>query len=896
MSVLHAFRHRVRVLLRGAAYDRDLADEVQFHLSLDAEHGERGGLAPGAASDAARRRFGNVTYLREETRRQTALSIVDDIVQDIRYAVRAFRRTPGFALAATLTLALGIGATTTIFSVVDGVLLRGLPYRDAGRVVGLWETSDNGGFRLPSYPTFKDWRAESQSWSNAFEEIAFVKGVDVLYRGENGPERMLASSVSPGFFHLLGTPALLGRTFLPDEERAGANRVIVISYNLWQQRFGGDKAIVGKGIPISGAPATVIGVMPRGFAYPDWSMLWQPIATIERTDSSLGRRGVHSDSRTIARLRPGADSARVAAVMRTVEQRLAQAYPNEQAHWTSAVMQPIRDEILGNIKPTLIMLGGAVLLVLLLACANVANLALVRGAARGRELAVRAAIGAGRRRLVRQLLVESLTLAVAGGALGVGFAWVVIRAIRNAANTNLPRASEIVVESRVVVFAVVVTALAALLAGVMPALRATRTAMLARLRSGAHGSVGSRGDVRTRSVLVAAQFALALVLLIGSGLLLRSFAKLQRVDLGFDPENRVAIALFPPAAKYTDAPADLSLYRALLERVANVPGVRDVAIVNHLPISGGYITSPVQVDGRTIDVTRQPEALYRTASESYLHTMGMRVARGRWFTNSDMSERGGFVINEALAKRVWPGADPLGQRVTLRRSSQLRPDFGQPITGTVIGVIKDMKQLSIDGVAAPEVYVPWTLEVWPWITLVAHVQNPAREIPQIRRAILDVEPGLAVAGKSLQGGLVTIESSLTSSIAQRRLATSLVGGFAVAALLLAAIGMYGVISYGVAQRTREMGIRMALGASRRRILRLVLGEGMRLAIAGALLGIVAALASTRLIASLLFGVVPTDPLTFVATPLLLAAVAILATYIPARRATRLDPTLAIRGD
>ena len=893
MSFLHALRHRVSVLIRGDAYARELADEMHFHLALDAEHDQRNGLSPSAARDAARRRFGNPTYLREETRRQSSLSLLDDIVQDVTYAVRAFRRAPGYALAATLTLALGIGATTTIFSVVDGVLLRGLPYRDADRIVDLWEVSDNGGYRLPSYPTFKDWRAESRTWGNAFEDLAFVRGAEELYVGEKGPERLLASSVSPGFFHLLGTAPLLGRTFLPDEERAGANRVVVLAYDLWQKRFGGDRAIIGKTIPLSGSPATVIGVMPRDFTYPTWSMLWQPIAAIENTDSALSRRGVHSDSRTIGRLRPDADSSRVAAVMRTVEQRLALAYPTEQVHWVSAVMRPVRDEILGNIKPTLLMLGGAVVLVLLLACANVANLTLVRAAARARELAVRAAIGAGRRRLVRQLLVESLTLAVAGGALGVGLAVALLHQIRASVGTDLPRVSEIVVEGRVLTFAVGVTVLAALLAGVAPAFRATRTTLFARLRSGAHGSAGSRHDARARGVLVAAQFALALVLLIGSGLLLRSFRNLQNVDLGFVPDNRVAIGLFPPA-KYGNAAAAAGLYRQLVERIATLPGVRDVAIVNHLPIGGGWVTSPVQVQGRTDDGTRLPEALYRTASESYFRTMGMHLARGRWFSDSDMRDRGGFIVNETLAKQLWPGADPLGQRITLRRSSQARPDFGQPVTGVVIGVVKDMKQQSLDAGPAPEVFVPWTLEVWPWITIVAHVQQPAREIPLIRRAILDVEPGMPVAGSDLQGGIVTLQSRLTSSVAQRRLAVSLVGAFAAGALLLAAIGMYGVIAYGVTQRTREMGIRMALGANQRRILRLILGEGVRLALIGATLGIVAAFASTRLIRSLLFGVVATDPVTFVVMPLLLAAVALFATYIPARRATRLDPTLAIR--
>jgi putative ABC transport system permease protein len=903
MSLFHALRHRFAILVNREAYGRELADEMRFHVALDAADDERNGVSPSAAHEAARRRFGNVTYHGEETRRQTSLTLLDDVEQDVRYAARSFRRSPGFTLAATLTLALGIGATTAIFSIVDGVLVRGLPYRDADRVVDIWETNDNGGFRLPSYPTFKDWREQSASWSDAFQEMAFVKGGEAIYVGDKGPERLLSSAVSPGFFHLLGVAPLMGRTFLPDEERPGANHVAVLSYDLWQRRFGGDPAIVGKTISFSRSPTTVIGVMPRDFAYPMWSIqtnvtsaLWQPIATIENTNSSLSKRGVHSDSRTIARLSPRADSARVATVMRTVEQRLAQAYPDDQGQWTSAFILPIRDEVLGNVKPTLLMLGGAVLLVLLLACANVANLLLVRAAARDRELGVRAALGANRTRLVRQLLAESLTLAAVGGALGMGFAVVLVRLVRDTAAAQLPRANEIVVEPRALLFALGVTVLAALLAGIAPALRATRATTLARLRSGAHGSVGTRRDARMRAALVAAQFALALMLLVGSGLLIKSFLKLQSVELGFDPENRVAIGISPPSGKYDDAIAAAGLYRRLVESMESVPGVRDVGLVNHLPIGGGWVTSPVQVEGRTDDVTHQPEVLYRTASESYLRTMGMRIAHGRWFTDADVRDRSGFVINETLAKLVWPGTDPVGRRITLRRSSQLRPDFGQPVSGLVIGVIRDVRQQSIGARPSPEVFVPWTLEVWPWITLVAHVQNPVRDIPLLRRAVLEVDPTIPVAGDNLQGGFVTLDSNLASSEGQRRFATSLVGAFAAAALLLAAIGMYGVIAYGVAQRTREMGVRMALGASDSRILRLVLGEGVRLAILGAVLGIAGALASTRLIRSLLFETVPTDPVTFIVAPLLLAGVALLATYFPARRATRLDPTLAIRGE
>ena len=898
MSFFHALSHRLAVVVRRGRYERELTEEMRFHLSLDAMQGERDGLSGGEASAAARRRFGNVTYLKEETRRMAGLGALDTIRQDLRYAARAFVRTPGFTIAATLTLALGIGATTAVFSIVDGVLLRGLPFRDPARIVSVLESRDDGGQRLPSYPTFRDWQAASAEWGGAVEGMAFIRGLEAIVHGEKGPERLVGGYVSTGFFTLMGAPALLGRTFLPDEERRGGagNRVAVISYDLWQQRFGGDPGIVGKPLPLADGTAVILGVMPRGFAYPTWANLWLPLATIEGTDAALAKRGVHADSRTILRIRASADSARVAASFRTLEARLAQAYPDEQAHWTSVTLGPLRDELLGNVRPTLLTLGGAVLLVLLLACANVANLSLSRASARQREISIRAAIGAGRRRIVRQLLTESLALAVLGGALGVALAVYLVRIVRQMATTQLPRANEIVVDGRVLGFALAVSVVAALLAGVVPALRATRPAVMERLRSGGLGSVGAVRDSRLRGLLVSAQYALALVLLIGAGLLVQSFRRLQAVSLGFEPNGRVASALSPSSARYPDAKASAALYQRIMERARTVPGVRDVAVVNHIPIGGGWVTSSVRVAGRPEDAARDQQVVYRTASESYQRTIGMRVARGRWFTADDMRAPNGFVVNETMARQLWPDGDAVGQTITLRRSSMARPDFGQPITGRVLGVIGDVRQFGRDNAAQPEVYVPYTLEVWPWITLVARVDNPARVIPLLRRAVLDVDPSIPVAGETLQGGFITLDRQLSSSVAQRRFTTSLIGAFAAGALLLAAIGMYGVIAYGVAQRTREVGVRMALGATERMILRLVLGEGIRLAVIGAIVGVAGALASTRLIRALLFETVPTDPLIFVSTPLLLAAVALAASYIPARRATRLDPTLAIRGE
>ena len=896
MSIFHALRHRLAVAFWRSRYDRELDEEMRFHLSLDAMQVVRDGVSASDARDAARRRFGNVTYLQEETRRMAGLELFDTIRQDLRYAVRAFVRTPGYTLAATLTLALGIGATTAVFSIIDGVLLRGLPYRDPARLVGMFESRSDGGLRVPSYPTFQDWQRQSAEWGGTIEGMAFIRGTEAILRGERGPERLLGGYVSAGFFAVMGTPALIGRTFAPDEERHGGNSVVVLSYDLWRQRFGGDPALVGKTISLGGAPTTVLGVMPRGFGYPTWANLWQPLAVIEGTDSALIKRGVHADSRAIARLRVSADSARAVAAFRTIAARLAREYPDEQANWTAVTLPPIRNELLGNVQPTLVTLGGAVLLVLLLACANVANLSLARGSAREREVYVRAALGAGRARIVRQLLTESLTLSLLGGALGVSLAVMLVRVVRQMAPTQLPRATEITVDGRVLWFALGISTFAALLAGVVPAFRATRAAVIDRLRTGSLGSVGTVRDARLRGVLVSAQFALALVLLIGAGLLVKSFRKVQAVSLGFEPSGRVAIAVFPPGDKYRDPGEAAALYQRLMASMRAVPGVRDVALVNHIPVGGGWVTSSVRVAGRVEDGTRDPQVLYRTASENYLKVMGMRLLRGRWFGADDMRSPNGFIVNETMAKQLWPGGGAVGETITLRRSSQARADFGQPISSTVLGVVGDVRQFGRDNAVQPEVYVPYTLEVWPWITLVVRAGDPQRVIPLLRRAVLDVDPAIPVAGDKLQGGFATLDQQLATSVAQRRFATSLIGAFALGALLLAAIGMYGVIAYGVTQRTREVGVRMALGATERSILRLVVGEGVKLAIIGAVLGLAGAFASTRLIRALLFDTVPTDPVTFVATPIVLGAVALLASYFPARRAARLDPTLAIRGE
>jgi putative ABC transport system permease protein len=581
-------------------------------------------------------------------------------------------------------------------------------------------------------------------------------------------------------------------------------------------------------------------------------------------------------------------------VFGAVQARLAAEYPEESAGWTGVGLTPLRSELLGDVRPTLAILAAAAALVLLLSCANVATLSLIRASVRARELAVRSALGAGRGRIARQLFAESTVVALAGGALGVLLAAGIVRWVRAAASASLPRADEIAVDGRVLALALLVSLVAALVVGAAPALRATRPALADQLRGTQRGSSGGRADARLRGLLVSLQFAVTVVLLVASALLVQSFRRLQDVPLGFDPEPLVAVRITPPPARYGSPAQALALYDRLRDAARLVPGVRSAALVNHLPLSGSSVPSRVDVQGRDADPRRPELVVYRTASAEYLATAGMRVVRGRWFAPDDMRspEAAGFVVNETMARQLWPGGDAVGQVITLRRSSQARADFGQPISGAVIGVVGDVRQFGRDVDVAPEAFVPYTREVWPWITLVVRADDPARAIPALRKAVLGVDPDLPVGGRAV----VPVRSLLADTLARRRLALSLLGAFGGGALLLAAVGLYGAIAYSVTQRTRELGIRLALGATRASVLRLVLRGGLTLALAGGAAGLVGAAAAARGIRAMLFETAPTDPASYLAGAALLAVVALAASYGPARRAVRLEPTVAMRDE
>lgn len=818
----------------------------------------------------------------------------EGMLQDVRQTIRALLHAPGFAVVAILTLTLGIGVTTAVVSVVDHVLLHSLPFRDADRLVTMLERGDRGGFRGPSAPTAADWNQDPAA-AEAFDGITFVRGDGATLTHGDAIEPIGVAYVEPDFFGILGVRAARGRLLTQDDHRLDAPAVAVISYELWQKSFGGDPAVIGRRVLVDSVPTTIVGVTALGGGYPTFAGAWQPVSHYKLQDV-LKRRGLHADSRTLARLKPGVDSMRAVALMRAVDARLAAAYPVEQAHW-SAALYPVRREIVGDVAPTLYTLGGAAIAVLLLACANVANLLLARVASRSRELAVRSALGASRSRLMQQLLTESFVLSLVGGVLGTTFAAFTVSLARKLPEGKLPRVQELAIDVRVLVVALLAAVVTTLVCGLWPAIRASRAAGAEALRSGAKGSVGTRSDSRLRRTLVTVQFALALVLLVGAGLLLQSFRRAMLVDVGFEPRDLVTVRINPARSRYPTGDDAAALYTRLIAAARAVPGVQSAAFTQHFPFTASWIPTPVEIEGRPASDSASQQAIYRTVSDAYLQTMKMRMTTGRWFDETDMRSPGGsFVINETLAKQYWAGENPVGRRLTLRRSSQARPNFGEPLPGVVIGVVADVHQVRQDALPQPEVFVPYTLEPWAWGNLVVRARDVAHVIPALREAIVGVDPALIERGATGQERFSVVASEVDSALAPRKLSTALIAAFAVCSLALAAIGMYGVVAYGITRRTQELGVRKALGATDRAIATLVISESLVLTGFGIVFGCAGAWAATRFIRDQLFDTPALDPLAYGATTILLVVVALVATYVPARRAMRLDPTVAMRGD
>ncbi len=819
---------------------------------------------------------------------------MDTLLQDLRFAVRALARQPWLTTVVVLTLALGIGANTAIFSIVNSVLLKPLPYRDAGRVYMALESSPQGGMRLPSFPTFVDWEAEQ----DVFETVGYTRGKRVLYRSPDGPKSLPTAFVSPHFFEALGLVTVLGRPLTAADARDGG-RAVVLSHRLWRSWFGGDAGILGRSVTLGDASYAVVGVAAPAARYPDWAEAWVPLAAIQGSDAALAQRGFHADSRVIARLKPGVPLDRAQVRMSAIAAQLAQAYPAELAGWTTVTLVPLRLDVLGfddSAETRLAVLAGAVALVLLIACANVTNLLLARTLARGREIAVRVALGAGRSRVARQLLTETTVLSMAGAGLGVLLAFWCVQVIQGVAPTALPRLEEVSVDLTVLGFTAFAAIVTALLVGLAPSIRGAPLNLTDALRGGGTASA-DRAQGRLRRAIVTGEVALAVVLAVGAGLLIKSLWRLARVDRGFDTSRIVSIGVVPPAPRYLDARAAAELYRRLHAAVLPVPGVRAAALMNQMPGSGAGLPSRITLPGEAASSADEDSrtVFIRTVTPDFLAMLRIPMRQGRAFGPTDLRGAPVAILNATAAGRFFPRGDAVGQAVTLLKSAQAWPDFGQPYQAIIVGVAADVRGAGLGGATPAEVYIPYTVNPWGHMTvLVRAVGDPAALIPSLRRALLAVDPDIPIAGWGPGENFRTTDEMFALSLAPQRLNTGLLATFAGTALLLATIGIYGLMNYHVTQRTREIGLRIALGARPSDVADLVLREAIILSSAGIVLGLGGALAAGGVLRSLLYDTRVADPTTLASVALLLGAVAVAAAYLPARRAARVDPMVALR--
>ncbi|HKG90263.1 MAG TPA: ABC transporter permease [Gemmatimonadaceae bacterium] len=808
---------------------------------------------------------------------------LDGVSRDVRYAFRSLRRAPGFVAIAVFCLALGIGANAAIFSVINAVLLKPMPFREPERLVRMYEAKrDKSGFTgSVSVPNFRDWKAQSRS----FERMVAYQSASRNLLGAGGePERISVVESTADLFPMLGVPALLGRGFAEGEDQPGKGNVAVLGEGMWRRRFGADPSVLGKSVSLDGTVYSIIGVMPERFSFPPGARpadVWLPLVPSEQTEKS---RGSHMLA-VVGRLRPGVTMGQASDEMRRIAAGIERQYPNEQTLRT-VLLYPLREVVVGRARPALLILFGAVGMVLLIACANVANLLLARAATRRHEVAVRLALGASRGRLVRQFLVESVVLALAGAVLGALFAWWGLEALRPLAERALPLAGGVPLDRRVFGFLLAVATLSGIAFGLLPALASSSTDVREHLSESGVKSTASGGQQRSRSLLVVAEVALSLVLLAGAGLLLRGFLLLRNTEPGLAPENVLTAHVAIPTARYaTENEARDRLIRPIVQNVRAIPGVRSAAAISMLPIQNAWTNGGYSVVGKPAPQPgKEPWAEWRVTTPGFFQSLGIPVKVGRDFTEQDGdSGKEVIVINEVLARREFKDANPIGQQFNVGGSPH-----------AVIGVVGAIRQAGLDQQPLPEIYFPYTEGgTIGWLrdmTLVIKTTVPPEGIvAQLRQAVRAADPTQPIFQ------VATMREVIATSLADRRMTLSLLAVFATIALLLAAAGLYGVIAYLVAQRTREIGIRVALGAQKRDVLRLMMRHGASLTAAGIALGLVGSVALTRLLQSLLFGVSARDPVTFLSVAAVLAAVALLATYFPARRATRVDPMVALRG-
>ena len=870
---------RLRALFRRSSTESELSDELRFHEERQLNKYLQSGLSESESRRRIRLEFGGMEQVKEECRDARGLHLVDVLIHDTRYAVRTLSKSPGFTLVALLTLALGIGANTAIFSVVYDVLLRPLPYKDASKLVVLDETTPKVGLVSVSYPDFLDFRAQAHSIS----EMALVAQVGFNLGGIAQPESISGEAVSPNFLSLLGIRPLLGRDFNASEEKAGATPVVLLSYTLWQSHFAGSPGVVGRSITLDGSRFTIAGVLPPEFRGPDKIDLLEPIGVWATNNAAATERGNRGDTVVIGRLAPGATLRQARAEMESVAARLAKTYPATNDQF-SVSLRPLRDVFVENIRPALLVLLCAVAFVLLIACANVANLCLMRATRRRKEIALRIAIGAGRGRIACQMLVESLVLAIAGGILGVAAAAAGVRAL----TALIPAGAGANFNAPVLAFAAGLVLLSTVTFGLAPALHAVKQDVQHALRESTRTATAGRSQNRWRGVLAAAEISLALVLLVGAGLMMKSLYRLLSVDPGFHAQRVLTMEIDLRTAEYEKDAAVLNFWNRVLNGVRALPGVESAAVGTGVPMTGDHSRSDVTIEGMALPKPGSfPHPDIHVVSPDYVSTLGIPLIAGRTFLDTD-SENAPRVamVNASLAQQFFPGGNAVGKRI-MRGHPSAKPAAWM----TIVGVLSDTKMYGLANPSRLEVYVPFRQSVRNEMNLVVKsAVDPAALTSAVRGVIRTIDKEQPVTSVS------TMKQLMAASVSTPRITLTLLGCFSGIALVLAAIGIYGVISYSVAQRTHEIGIRLALGARRETVLRMVLSEGARIAAAGIAIGIVAALALTRLLANLLFSVGAADPLTFGAVAVILIAVALLASYIPARRTTRFDPTVALRSE
>ncbi len=873
---------RLRAVFRARSMDTGLDEELRFHLDRQREKYIQAGLSPEEARRRVRLDFGGATQITEECRDARGTQALEALRQDLRYGFRTLRKNPGFTCVALITLALAIGANTAIFSVVYGALLRPLPYAEPDRLIVLNETHPRIGTISVSYPNFLDWRVQN----HVFSDMAVMANVGYNLSGIVQPETIKGQAVTSNFLSLIGVHPLFGRDFDPSEDKPGATPVVMLTYPLWQSHFAGRRDVIGRSVSLDGRGFTIIAVLPPDFRTTEAVSVLEPLGVWLTNNSRAIVRGNRGDTAAIGRLATGVTLARARSEMEGIGARLATTYPAENDQFGIA-LQPFRERFVGDIRPAILVLFAAVMFVLLIACANVANLFLMRAAGRTREIALRVAIGATRGRIIQQMLAESFVVAGLGGALGLGLAFAGMRAMSSLIPAAAMAGNGTNLNSAVLLFALGATTLSAITFGLAPAMQSLRAGVHSRLKESGKSSAGGIRQNRWRTMLVVAELALSVILLAGAGLMLKSVDRLIAVDPGFRPDHVLRLNLSLTPSQYPNSTAILAFCRQLLDGVRALPGVDSAALGTDVPLTNSHSRGDITVEGMPLPAPGSfPHPDEHDVSPGYLRTLGVRLLGGRDFTDADSeTEPNVALINARFARDLFPGQDPVGKRFTPGR-----PDPGRKLVWiTIVGVVDDTRMYGLANPSRLEIYRPLAQGPPDEMDLIVKSRiEPASLTSSIRNVLASIDRNQPISSIS------TMDQLVQDSVGSRRVTLILLGLFSALALVLAGIGIYGVISYSVAQRTREIGIRMALGAGREDVMKMILFQGARIASAGLIIGMLAAFGLTRYLQKLLFSVSPGDPATFAMVALVLTLVALLACYIPARRTLRVDPMIALR--